>query len=326
MSCEAFSRQQPVFTSHSFPSAHGGEARLVRARPSGDIDQQPPVVYFDGGFGVQPKPYVGYLATKHGFDAVALVPERTMRRDRTYWSVNPISGEKRACQDRLKIREFATAGYATVAESQRLKAIDIATALDVVEADRAYLIGQSLGALSVTYAATQIPRRVDIVLPFPAGFVKPGSRDMIYRDSASYWRDRLTRKPVSPENSIEAFTDLNLAQGRVDRKRLRQNVVHDGSNAFLSFHAPLLDLLPKEDAVPSVTVIAGTRDYLFPPRHIEQSLAALQAEVRFVEIDEAHAIRDNRVVFDQVVRSIANARPTGSTRGLDQGQGGNSFI
>lgn len=319
MSCEAFSRQLPVFSSHSFPSALGDEARIIRARPSGDIDEHRPVVYFDGGFGVQPKPYVGYLAMRHGFDAVALVPERKMHRDSTYWSINPVTGETRAYQNRRMIRRLARAGYAMVADSQRLKATDIATALDVLQVDRAYLIGQSLGALSVTYAATHIPQQVDIVLPFPAGFIKPGSRDMIYKDGVSYWKDRLTREPVSPENSIGAFTNLNLSQSRAGRNRLRENMVHDGSNALLSYHAPLLDLLSTEGAPPSVTVIAGTRDHVFPSRHIEQSLAALRAEVRFVEIDEAHAIRDNRVVFDQVVGSIVNARPTGSTRGLDQG-------
>jgi len=284
----------------SFSSALGGEAHIFEARPDGSGTAPGTPVYFHGGHKTNPEKYLRYMAEAHGLHAFSIMYPAKRSRDVTYWA---IEGNNKQRLHRSEVRKLAMARFsgAIVSQSQVAMAEDICLAIDR-RGGKARAIGQSFGALSLTKAAADAPHMFDsIVLPFPAGMLRPDMR-RVARSGLRYARSWQRRLPLADQESIEAYIG---PPGWPVIPNTPRNLGANGDTILLSYHAPLLETIRSQAGHPSIAIMAGRDDHIFSPERIRQHVDAESID-KFVVVDGRHAIGDRRQVMDAVL-DIAKA-------------------
>lgn len=234
-----------------------GPARIIRITP--DHVRRPRPLYFHGGYGVDSTSYMHYIAAVHGCDTFTVSYTMPRPRDDFYWLF--FGGDARRVHRQIVRRDAARLEAAVVAEGQSWLARDMVVAADTMDFPVFDAIGQSAGAMRVLEFARQAPTRLgDVVLPFPAGVIKPDRRQLL-RNGWDFARSARVRYP--PQTTIYDVLGYRPAPVVAHPR----DMVTTGDNVLLSYHA-IRDADWWRGRKYRTVVLAGASDTLFTPARL----------------------------------------------------------
>lgn len=290
----------------TFRSALSGDATVLRARSTYPESETTRPVYFHGGYGVDSTDYLQYIAEHYGRNAFSVVYSDARSRDAGYWVGAPgAEREKGLLIPTARLRRAVSQfSGSIIADSQIRLATDVLRAMDTMGVEQTDAIGQSAGALRVMLAANRAPERVpNIVLPYPAGIIKPDPR-RIASSGLRYARAWRTHAKIISENTLGS--SLSARMSAPARQRSPRNTLADGENILLSHQSLILHKMRQQEKAPGVAIVAGENDYIFSPERIVDSLRATDDIDYMYVAPGLHAIGRRKQIMDRVMGLLSD--------------------